>query len=67
MPADCNAIRQSDEMYCATCRLRWDVMEPTICGRECPSIVPDDGKVQVATRNAGERLPFKSGLPDNLC
>lgn len=61
----CNAIRQQDEMYCATCRLRWDTSDPVMCGKECPSIVPD-GPVQVATRDAQERLPYASGLAPDI-
>lgn len=62
---DCNAIRQQDEMYCATCRLRWDVADPAMCGKDCPSIVPS-GEVVTATRGANERLPYASGLAPDI-
>lgn len=54
-----------DEMHCATCHLRWDVSdpEPPLCGLECPSIVPGDAPVQVATRDAGE---FVSALAPDI-
>jgi hypothetical protein len=57
-----------DEMHCATCHLRWDVSdpEPPLCGRECPSIVPGDAPVQVATRGRQERLPYASGLAPDI-
>lgn len=60
---DCTAIRQQDEMYCATCRLRWDVADPAMCGKDCPSIVPGDATVQVATRGANETLPASTSRP----
>jgi hypothetical protein len=62
---DCTAIRQNDEMHCATCHLRWDVTdpEPPLCGRECPSIVPGDAPVTVATRSASE---FVSALAPDI-
>lgn len=39
----CNAIQQSDEMYCATCNLRWDVndSDPPPCRPEMTSAEPD--------------------------
>jgi hypothetical protein len=57
-----------DEMHCATCHLRWDVSdpEPPLCGRECPSIVPGNAPVQVATRDEQERLPYASGLAPDI-
>lgn len=35
----CRAIQQSDEMHCATCRLRWDMNdpEPPQCLRQAAS------------------------------
>lgn len=54
----CQATRQSDEMVCAKCRLRWDVSdpEPPLCANR---------PVVVATRDLGERLEYVSALaPD---
>ena len=76
---DCHARRQSDEMHCPVCRLRWDVNdpEPPACARltpsgvpivEAPSIAPGRSAepVVVATRGANERLPFVSALAPDI-
>lgn len=56
MTHPCSATRQSDEMVCAKCRLRWDVSdpEPPLCG------------LQVATRDLGERLENSVGFVSAL-
>lgn len=46
----CAAIQQSDEMFCAVCRLRWDVndREPPICprdGKQAPASGRDESYV----------------------
>lgn len=40
---DCRAVQQSDEMYCATCNLRWDVndSDPPPCRKSVPTDEPD--------------------------
>lgn len=52
----CQAARQSDEMVCAKCRLRWDVNdpEPPLCGQH------------VATRDLSERLENSVGYVSAL-
>jgi len=56
VPGSCHATRQSDEMVCAKCRLRWDVSdpEPPLCGR------------LVATRSQTERLENSVGFVSAL-
>ena len=56
MTNSCQATRQSDEMVCPKCRLRWDVSdpEPPLCG------------LQVATRDMQERLENSTGFVSAL-
>lgn len=67
----CQARRQSDEMYCARCRLRWDVndSDPPHCARlpvvASPPLAPER-ETGPALRIGNERLPFVSGLPARL-
>jgi hypothetical protein len=52
----CHATRQSDEMVCYKCRLRWDVNDPD----------PPRCKLTVATRDMQERLENSTGFVSAL-
>lgn len=60
----CHAIRSSDEMHCARCRLRWDVNDedppPCPCGP-----IPDVASPPLAPttkKHSPKREPFVSAL-----
>lgn len=78
MSTNCQArFEGGGMMRCVTCRVAWDSDDPQgACPRaripavEAPPLVPvhpGEKVVVVATRALNERLPFKSGLPDDLC
>jgi hypothetical protein len=56
----CQALRQSDEMVCAPCRLRWDVddPDPPLCGLQVATRAHDED-VERANRYVSALAPAK--------